>query len=146
MKPLRTPFPQVPVSQNMKVYIWEQLSTVVLKMFGKYPGPYMHRIASYKFHKLKIGWIHITIKKKVLQNLENKLTVIFFKDLLKLANMLEWGLFLRELILLRGCEKILNSKISFCLFSTTQNCSTTIVGSRYFNPLMPVDNKKVTHT
>ena len=62
-----------------------------------------------------------------------------------------WGLFLRELIALRGsekrgCEMILNSKISFYLFSTIQNCSTTIGGSRYFNPLMPGGNKKITHT
>ena len=65
--------------------------------------------------------------------------------------MPEWGLFLRELILLRGrekrgCEKILNSKISFSLFNNIQNCSATIGGSRYFNPLMPDGNKKVTHT
>ena len=48
-----------------------------------------------------------------------------------------WGLFLRELIALRGSEKrgfemMLNSKISFYLFSTIQNCSTTIGGSRCF--------------
>ena len=49
--------------------------------------------------KLKIGWIHITIK--VPQNLENKLTVIFFKGFFKLANMPGWGLFLGELILLQ---------------------------------------------
>ena len=64
--------------------------------------------------------------------------------------MLEWGLFLRELILLRGrekrgCEKILNSKI-FSLFNNIQNYSATIGGSRYFNPLMPDGKKKVTHT
>ena len=76
---------------------------------------------------------------------------MLFKGLLKLANMPEWGLFLRELILLRGrekrgCEKILNSKISFSLFNNIQNCSATIGGSRYFNPLMPDGKKKVTHT
>ena len=54
-----------------------------------------------------------------------------------LANMPGWGLFLGELIPLRacekgGCEKIRNSRISFCLFSTIQNCSTTEGGSRYF--------------
>ena len=48
---------------------------------------------------------------------------MFFKGLFKLASMPKWGLFLRELIALRdcekrGCEKILNSNISFCLFST----------------------------
>ena len=69
------------------------------------------------------------------QNLENnKLMVIFFKGVFKLANMPRWGLFLGELIPLRGCEKILNSKISFCLYSTIKNYSTAIGGSRYFNP------------
>ena len=63
--------------------------------------------------------------------------VIFFKGFFKLANMPGWGLFLGELIPLRGCEKggcekILNSRISFCLFSTIQICSTTVDGSRYF--------------
>ena len=72
--------------------------------------------------------------------------VIFFKDLFNLASMPEWRLFLRQLIPLRGYEKRGYEKIPFCLFSTIQNCSTTIVGSRYFDPLMPADNKKVTHT
>ena len=84
-------------------------------MFGKYSGSYMHRIASYKFRKAK-DWLNPYYDlKKVPQNLENKLMVIFFIGLSKLANMSEWGLFLRELIPLRGCEKkgcekILNSK------------------------------------
>ena len=65
--------------------------------------------------------------------------------------MPEWGLFLRELILLRGCEKrgcekILNSKISFSLFNNIQNCSATIGGSRCFNPLMPDGNTYLTKT
>ena len=49
--------------------------------------------------------------------------------------MPEWGLFLGELILLRGCEKrgckmILNSKTTFFVSSTIQKCSTTIGGSK----------------
>ena len=108
-------------------------------MFGKYPEIYLYWIASYRFCKAK-DWLNPhNDSNKVLQNLQNKLTVIFFKGVFKLANMPGWGLFLRELIPLRGCEKrgcekILNPKMSFCLYIIIQNCSTTIGGSRYFNP------------
>ena len=106
-------------------------------MFGKYPGAYLHRIANDKFQKAKDWLDPHNEQNKVPQNLENKLTVTFFKGLFKLANIPGWRLFLGQLIPLRGCEKrgckkILNSKISFCLFSTIQNCSTTIGGSGYF--------------
>ena len=138
VKFLRTPFSQAPVSQNMNVYIWERPSTVVsqkvvLKMFGKYPGVYLHRIASYK---LKIGWTHITIKIRCRKTSKIS-SQLYFSDFFKLTNMPGQGLFLRDLIPLRscekrGCEKILNSKISFWLFSTIQNYSTTIGDSRFF--------------
>ena len=56
VKLLRTPFASV--SQNIKVYIWQRPCTVVwwkvfLEIFGKYPGAYLHWIASYKFRKAK---------------------------------------------------------------------------------------------
>ena len=74
-------------------------------MFGKYPGSYMHQIASYKFRKSKDRLNPHNDLKKVLQNLKSKLAVTFSKKLFKLANVPEWGLFLRRLILLRGSEK-----------------------------------------
>ena len=81
--------------------------------------------------KLKIGWIHITIKIRCHKTLKIS-SRLYFSGLFKLGNMLGWGLFLRDLIPLRGCEKrgyekILNTKISFWLFSTIQNCSATIL-------------------
>ena len=69
-------------------------------MFGKYPGAYLHRIASYKFHKAK-DWLN---PRKVPQNLKNKIMFTFFKGAFKLANMPGRGLFLGELIPLRGVK------------------------------------------
>ena len=121
-------------------------------MFGKYPVAYLHQIVtSYKFCKAKDGSIHITIKIKYRKIAKRSSQLYFSKAFLSWLICRGEGLFLGELIPLRGCEKrgcekILNSKISFCLLNTIQNCSTTIGGSKYFNALMPGSNKKVTRT
>ena len=77
---LRTPFLQATVFWSMKAYVWLWLSTVVwwkvfLRIFLQYPRAYLHWIGT--FVKLKIRWIHMTIK-MIPQNLENKFTSFYF--------------------------------------------------------------------
>ena len=68
VKYFRTTFLQRTVSQNMKAYLW-QWPTADVKLFWKYLeniqehiciGAYLRYVTSSV--KLKIGWVHITIK------------------------------------------------------------------------------------
>ena len=109
-------------------------------MFGKYPGAYCIGL-------LRIGLIHIMIKIRYHRTSKTSSQLYFS------TAFLSWLICQRGVIFRRAYSnkrlwkermwKDSKPKILLCLFSSIQNCSTTIGSWRYFILAVPISDKKI---